>query len=32
MTEYESALSAFETRLTGTGLAGSLAEILIDAI
>ncbi len=32
MTEYESALSAFETRLTGTGLAGSLAEILTDAI
>jgi transposase-like protein len=32
MTDYESALSAFETRLTGTGLAGSLAEILADAI
>ncbi|MEZ5378301.1 MAG: IS256 family transposase [Acidimicrobiales bacterium] len=32
MTEYESALSAFETRLTGTGLAGSLAEILTDAL
>ena len=32
MTNYDSATDALQSRLEGTGLAGSLAEILTDAI